>query len=115
MTSRSDSVGSRTTNELDSMIRVALHERVAGAVPPPDAWERTRGRIERLDELKRAWLWKVPDLVVQAAVAVLARVDVLLPVSEMSLNQQGEWMGKRYDLMWVPILDEHRMVMRLVC
>jgi len=115
MTSRRDSACGCVTNELDGMVELALHERVAGAVPSPEAWERIRGRVERLDGLGRAWIWRTPDLVMQAAIAVLARVDVLLPAFELSSNPRDECIAWGYDLGWVPILDEHRMVMRLVC
>ena len=115
MTSRRDLAGERVTSELDSMIGLALHERVAGAVPSPETWEHIRGRVERLDGLKRAWIWRAPDLVMRAAVAVLARVDVLLPAFDLSSNSPDECVDLGYGLGWVPILDEHRMVMRLVC
>ena len=115
MTSRRDLAGERVTSELDSMIGLALHERVAGAVPSPETWEHIRGRVERLDGLRRAWIWQAPDLVMRAAISVLARVDVLLPVFDPSSNPRDECIAWGYDLGWVPILDEHRMVMRLVC
>jgi len=115
MTSRRDSERRRVTSELDGMVRLALHERVAGAVPSPQAWEQIRGRVERLEGLRRAWIWQVPDLIVQAAVAVLARVDVLLPAFELPTDPPDDCIVHGYGLAWVPILDEHRMVMRLVC
>ena len=115
MTSRRDLAGGRVTSELDSMIGLALHERVAGAVPPPETWEHIRGRVERLDGLRRAWIWQAPNLVMRAATTVLARVDVLLSAFDPSFNSPDECIAREYDLGWVPILDEHRMVMRLVC
>ena len=115
MTSRRDSARGHVTNELDGMIRLALHERVASAVPSPEAWGRIRERVERLDGLRRAWIRRAPDLALQAVIAVLARVDVLLPAFEISTSPPDDCIARGYDLAWMPILDEHRMVMRLVC
>lgn len=115
MTSRRRMLAGLSADELDALIRWALHESVAGATPPPDVWARIQGHVERLVALRQAWIWRVPDLVADAVTACLSRVDVLLLGLETPPIQRDEriMMG-RHHVGWVRVLDHHRLVMRLV-
>ncbi|MEE8390601.1 MAG: hypothetical protein V3S14_07375 [Anaerolineae bacterium] len=47
MTLHKDMAEKRSTDELGNLIQWALRERVAGASPPPEVWERIHARIEQ--------------------------------------------------------------------
>jgi hypothetical protein len=112
MTSRRDE--GRSADELDDMIQAALCESVAGATPPLSVWKRIQKSIERPATLGQAWTWKRVASLLKAAAAYLSRVDALIMALETPSIQ---WDGNRtagYDLDWV-WLNQHRMIMRLVC
>jgi len=46
------------TDELDSLIRWALRERVAGATPPPRVWRRINERLKSRIAVNELGLWE---------------------------------------------------------
>ena len=111
MTSRSETSRS---DSLDVLIRCALRGRMAGAVPPPSMWGRIRARVERVNVFRRALLGMGLDMPLKAVAAWLSWVDKLLPIYEAPTAHAGEHVLARCDPRWA-LLDQHRMVMRLVC
>jgi|GEM_PF-1899985 len=109
MISRRGIFDGHSTDELDGLLRWVLRESVAGAVAPSHVWPRIRGDAQRLAALRRAWIWRVSDLVRQVVVACLSRVNGLLPMLELPPVQGDGSVMLGYDLGWVRLLDHHRL------
>jgi len=105
----------QATDELDGLIQWALHESVEGAAPSTHAWERVLQDVERLAALRRARIRSIPDQVLGAAVACLARVDAFFPALAAPSVPRDECITWGDDMGWMRILDQHRQIMPLVC
>ncbi len=114
MTSRRGVFEGRSADELDRVIRWALRERVAGASPSPDVWERIKARVEHWAMLKRTGEDTGLFLAFLRAVAAWLSADVLQPVFVTQPAHRDRAMTWGYDLGWARILDQHHIAMRLV-
>jgi hypothetical protein len=93
MTSRRYVLEKHSTDELGSLIRWALRERVTGAAPSPWVWERIRVRAER------PTAWSLVKLVsgrgYRAVMAQCSSVGAFLSAQIVSWmwpqNRRGEW------------------------
>ena len=108
MTSRRDVLERCSTHELDGLIRWALRERVAGASPSPDVWERIKAHIERCAVLRQTRWGFSPFL---RAVDAWLSADTLLPMFVVHPTQRDGVTTWGYDLGWVRVLSQHRTLM----
>ena len=111
MTLRRHASGGHPADELDSLIRWALRERVAGATPSPYVWKRIRARVEHWAVLRRTGKDSGAILVFLRAVAVWLSADMLQPVFVAQPAHRDRVMTWGYDLGWVRGLGQHRVVM----
>lgn len=105
----------QATDELEGLIQWALHESVAGAAPSPHAWESVQQDVERLAALRQARIRRIPDQLLRAAAACLARVDAFFPALAAPAVPRDECITWGDDMGWMRILDQHRQIMPLVC
>ena len=110
MTSRSDRWLRDSDDQLDVLIRCAVRERAAGAVPSRGAWERIRYTIKRSGGFWQAWSRLGTQ--VEAIGMYLAGEDSGLPGRDDRVWRPGGGAPRAYDLHWTR-LNRHQ-VMRLV-
>nr|HID12871.1 hypothetical protein [Anaerolineae bacterium] len=102
----------RSTDELDSLIRRALRERVAGASPPPWVWEHICALVER------PTAWRLMGLRFsrgyRAMMAQLSRVDAFLSaqVASWAWPENG-WVEWRRDPRSTRFLDQYAFLLQL--
>ena len=110
MISRRDMLGKKNTDGLDDLIQWTLKERMSGAVPSPQVWERIAKCVGRGAALRQARWGLIPFL---RAVVVWLSVDTSLPLAAQR-TQRGEAALWGDNLTWAWALDQHHMLMRSV-
>ena len=110
MTSHKGTLEKCPKDELDSLIRWALRERVSGVAPSPHVWERIQEHVKRGAVAGQAGLSFTPFL--RALVAWL-----LADTCPSSFMMQPAWRGGivtgGYDLGGARALGQHHLVVRL--
>ena len=105
-----------TVDEMSVLIRCALQERVSGALPSSQTWERIVERAERRMVLKR--ITESLGLFLRA-VDVWLLADTFSPASTIRPARHGRFATDRatlwgYDLGWSGVLDQYHVVARPV-
>jgi hypothetical protein len=110
MTSHRNGLEGRFVDELGSVIRWSLRERVAGAVPSPQVWERIE---ERVVQREAAWTRVGPELrSFLRIVAIWLSADTHMPLATrpVSRDEVAVWM---YDLTWTRAIGQSHVAMGL--
>jgi len=110
MISRKGVLERSPADELDGLIRWALRERVDGAVPSPQVWERIRERVER----RAAPKWARLDLTFLSTLVVWLLADTC-PPSFVILQPtwRGEIVMRKHDLAGARALGRNYLATRL--
>ena len=96
MTSHRDVSEERSKDELDALLRWSLRERVAGASPSVEVWERVRTRADRMATRKRRRSQFYSGY--RTVMVQLSRVKAfLLAQIVLWLWPQGRWVEWRFD------------------
>lgn len=112
MTSRRDLPGKLSMEELDSLIRWALQERVRGDSPPPWMCERICALAERSTG-RRLMRYRISRCY-WAVVERLSSVDAFLSaLIAPRMRPQSGWVEWRFDPRFTCLLDQFGFLMQL--
>jgi hypothetical protein len=102
MTLRKSVSGKHSTDKLDSLIQWALKEKIAGAFPPSEVWERIRVQAERSTvreqvRLDRGGYRTVVAQLFRGLSWGLSQVDACLFAQTVRAWNQNAWDERRFD------------------